>query len=158
MLRRGPRASCYRRGPAGARGRRGKEGQGSALDPLGPPAPSCAARLRRDGVQGAKPPGRLVDGVRSGAYRRASSKAACPGGGIGRRAGFRYLWPQGCGSSSLLLGTIMPRKALIPLDFEPSAQSLPETVLRRKLSAADRPQVTWQSMLLTGWLSKSGTP
>ncbi len=23
----------------------------------------------------------------------------------GRRAGFRYLWPQGCGSSSLLLGT-----------------------------------------------------
>src|SRR5258706_13412072 len=30
---------------------------------------------------------------------------SCPGGGIGRRAGFRYLWPQGCGSSSLLLGT-----------------------------------------------------
>ena len=30
----------------------------------------------------------------------------CPGGGIGRRAGFRYLWPQGRGSSSLLLGTI----------------------------------------------------
>jgi ribonuclease D len=29
----------------------------------------------------------------------------CPGGGIGRRAGFRYLWPQGRGSSSLLLGT-----------------------------------------------------
>src|SRR5262249_6126179 len=30
----------------------------------------------------------------------------CPGGGIGRRAGFRYLWPKGRGSSSLLLGTI----------------------------------------------------
>src|SRR5665647_1952264 len=30
----------------------------------------------------------------------------CPGDGIGRRAGFRYLWPQGRGSSSLLLGTI----------------------------------------------------
>src|SRR5271156_6541188 len=29
----------------------------------------------------------------------------CPGGGIGRRAGFRDLWPQGRGSSSLLLGT-----------------------------------------------------
>src|SRR5271168_3855456 len=29
----------------------------------------------------------------------------CPDGGIGRRAGFRYLWPQGRGSSSLLLGT-----------------------------------------------------
>ena len=29
-----------------------------------------------------------------------------PGGGIGRHAGFRYLWPQGRGSSSLLLGTI----------------------------------------------------
>ena len=28
-----------------------------------------------------------------------------PGGGIGRHAGFRYLWPQGRGSSSLLLGT-----------------------------------------------------
>ena len=30
----------------------------------------------------------------------------CPGGGIGRRAGFRCQWPQGRGSSSLLLGTI----------------------------------------------------
>ena len=29
----------------------------------------------------------------------------CPGGGIGRRAGFRCQWPQGRGSSSLLLGT-----------------------------------------------------
>ena len=29
----------------------------------------------------------------------------CPGGGTGRRAGFRYLWPLGHGSSSLLLGT-----------------------------------------------------
>jgi hypothetical protein len=29
-----------------------------------------------------------------------------PGGGIGRRAGFRYLWGQPRGSSSLLLGTI----------------------------------------------------
>ena len=32
-----------------------------------------------------------------------------PGGGIGRRAGFRYLWPQGRGSSSLLLGTRLRR-------------------------------------------------
>ena len=31
----------------------------------------------------------------------------CPGGGIGRRAGFRYQWPKGLGSSSLLLGTIL---------------------------------------------------
>jgi hypothetical protein len=31
--------------------------------------------------------------------------ACCPGGGIGRRAGFRYLWPQGRESSSLFLGT-----------------------------------------------------
>src|SRR6202007_1469177 len=29
----------------------------------------------------------------------------CPGGGIGRRAGFRYLWQKCRGSSSLLLGT-----------------------------------------------------
>ena len=29
----------------------------------------------------------------------------CPGGGIGRRAGFRCQWPLGRGSSSLLLGT-----------------------------------------------------
>ena len=35
-----------------------------------------------------------------------SWRPCCPGGGIGRRAGFRYLWPQGRGSSSLLLGTI----------------------------------------------------
>ena len=34
------------------------------------------------------------------------SSLACPGGGIGRRAGFRCQWPQGRGSSSLLLGTI----------------------------------------------------
>ena len=32
---------------------------------------------------------------------------SCPGGGIGRRAGFRCQWPQGRGSSSLLLGTIL---------------------------------------------------
>ena len=36
---------------------------------------------------------------------RTSRDIGCPGGGIGRRAGFRYLWPQGRGSSSLLLGT-----------------------------------------------------
>ena len=30
------------------------------------------------------------------------TRTLCPGGGIGRRAGFRYLWPQGRGSSSLL--------------------------------------------------------
>src|SRR5882757_5639829 len=35
----------------------------------------------------------------------------CPGGGIGRRAGFRYLWPKGRESSSLFLGTI--RRLLI---------------------------------------------
>ncbi len=35
-----------------------------------------------------------------------------PGGGIGRRAGFRYLWPQGRGSSSLLLGTNFKSLAL----------------------------------------------
>jgi hypothetical protein len=29
----------------------------------------------------------------------------CPGGGIGRRAGFRCQWPQGRGGSSPLLGT-----------------------------------------------------
>jgi hypothetical protein len=32
-------------------------------------------------------------------------RQSSPGGGIGRRAGFRCLWPQGRGSSSLLLGT-----------------------------------------------------
>ena len=36
----------------------------------------------------------------------ASNKPLSPGGGIGRRAGFRCQWPQGRGSSSLLLGTI----------------------------------------------------
>ena len=38
----------------------------------------------------------------------------CPGGGIGRRAGFRYLWPQGRGSSSLLLGTIRQAGGSLP--------------------------------------------
>ena len=38
-------------------------------------------------------------------------RSRCPGGGIGRRAGFRYLWPQGRGSSSLLLGTIVQHRA-----------------------------------------------
>ena len=37
----------------------------------------------------------------------------CPGGGIGRRAGFRCQWPQGRGSSSLLLGTIYHRTSLV---------------------------------------------
>ena len=35
----------------------------------------------------------------------AEEREESPDGGIGRRAGFRYLWPQGRGSSSLLLGT-----------------------------------------------------
>src|SRR5277367_1223875 len=36
---------------------------------------------------------------------------ACPGGGIGRRAGFRCRWAKALGSSSLLLGTILrPRR------------------------------------------------
>ena len=30
----------------------------------------------------------------------------CPGGGIGRRAGFRCQWPKGCEGSSPFLGTI----------------------------------------------------
>ena len=34
-----------------------------------------------------------------------SAPSLCPGGGIGRRAGFRCQWPLGRGSSSLLLGT-----------------------------------------------------
>ena len=38
--------------------------------------------------------------------------SSCPGGGIGRRAGFRYLWPQGFGSSSLLLGTMASSMSL----------------------------------------------
>ncbi len=36
---------------------------------------------------------------------RLSWTNGCPDGGIGRRAGFRYLWPQGRGSSSFLPGT-----------------------------------------------------
>ena len=66
-------------------------------------------------------------------WRQSASR--CPGGGIGRRAGFRYLWPKGRGSSSLL-GTIIretggrrlrsiagfpgTRNALIRLDEHPS--------------------------------------
>src|SRR5690606_20620560 len=44
-----------------------------------------------------------------------------PGGGIGRRAGFRYLWPQGRGSSSLLLGTNIPAD-------DPAGRESPMTV------------------------------
>src|SRR5215475_13283243 len=44
--------------------------------------------------------------------------SCCPGGGIGRRAGFRYLWPKGRGSSSLLLGTIPDEAAAAASDEE----------------------------------------
>src|SRR5579871_302884 len=37
--------------------------------------------------------------------RAPAAPILCPGGGIGRRAGFRYLWQKCRGSSSLLLGT-----------------------------------------------------
>src|ERR1700733_7302313 len=68
--------------------------------------------LRRHFCHGC--PGRLLTPERPRATSRAlptdRSRGprlphGCPGGGIGRRAGFRYLWPQGRGSSSLLLGT-----------------------------------------------------
>src|SRR6185437_14242723 len=53
----------------------------------------------------------------------------CPGGGIGRRAGFRYLWPQGRGSSSLLLGTTIsegdPRPAGRPVSVTLHRGDLP---------------------------------
>ena len=58
------------------------------------------------------PPASRLTFARVGATSRAlplsrsrRGTPECPGGGIGRRAGFRYLWPQGRGSSSLLLGT-----------------------------------------------------
>ena len=40
-----------------------------------------------------------------GAVKHLVVSNVCPGGGIGRRAGFRYQWLNGRGSSSLLLGT-----------------------------------------------------
>ena len=40
---------------------------------------------------------------------------ACPGGGIGRRAGFRCQWPLGRGSSSLLLGTTIMRCGIMTI-------------------------------------------
>src|SRR5512134_178181 len=59
------------------------------------------------------PHGKPIDRPKGRAYLRAvgrggrrDSSYRRPGGGIGRRAGFRYLWPRGRGSSSLLLGTI----------------------------------------------------
>ena len=39
------------------------------------------------------------------AVKHQVTSNVCPGGGIGRRAGFRYQWLNGRGSSSLLLGT-----------------------------------------------------
>ncbi len=36
---------------------------------------------------------------------RESASVHRPDGGIGRRAGFRYQWPQGRGGSSPFLGT-----------------------------------------------------
>src|SRR5579875_2028399 len=72
---------------------------------LRPPRASRGACRR-----GVPPPQAAVDGAGSADYiapptARLLRNTACPGGGIGRRAGFRYLWPQGRGSSSLLLGT-----------------------------------------------------
>src|ERR1700683_2081025 len=64
----------------------------------------------------------LVDIVQGRAYFRPA--AECPGGGIGRRAGFRYLWQQCRGSSSLLLGTTAPR----PMTHHLHRGDLPERV------------------------------
>ena len=50
----------------------------------------------------------MKDGAESDNFRKL--RQSSPGGGIGRRAGFRCLWPQGRGSSSLLLGTILTFK------------------------------------------------
>ena len=50
------------------------------------------------------PPGSPIRRPRPDRVRRRGT--VCPGGGIGRRAGFRCQWPQGRGSSSLLLGTM----------------------------------------------------
>src|SRR5579863_1777632 len=46
---------------------------------------------------------------------------ACPDGGIGRRAGFRYLWPKGRGGSSPLLGTMF--SARIEPPYQPSMRA-----------------------------------
>src|SRR5579864_3020581 len=67
---------------------------------------SCAAP-RLPPTPAAMQDGRVAVDIAGGqAYLRPTVK--CPGGGIGRRAGFRYLWQQCRGSSSLLLGTTLP--------------------------------------------------
>src|SRR5262245_3434587 len=69
---------------------------------------ACSLDLRSNRASGVAP----VDIGAPRLYLHASPRGPrphrerLPGGGIGRRAGFRYQWPQGRGSSSLLLGTI----------------------------------------------------
>src|SRR5580704_3865889 len=72
---------------------------------LGHHALPCARRQPRqpcaaDGSRLTSPGGGLI----------SARPCKCPGGGIGRRAGFRYLWQQCRGSSSLLLGTTAARR------------------------------------------------
>ncbi|VXC89123.1 hypothetical protein OCEANICA350_12190 [Oceanicaulis sp. 350] len=65
------------------------------------PESQRAQHVRNVQIIGAMP----VDSALSAPYHPRSF--TCPGGGIGRRAGFRCQFPQGSGSSSLLLGTIL---------------------------------------------------
>ena len=70
-----------------------------------PEWPSCfffKKQLDDPGVIPYKPPPPQSSGTGNG----GTDRTTCPGGGIGRRAGFRYLWQKCRGSSSLLLGTI----------------------------------------------------
>ena len=84
----------------------------------GLPGPICPGRPPNAGRSAADGAALSVDATPGEGYIAAPAgrpaisvgETCCPGGGIGRRAGFRYLWPQGRGSSSLLLGTIPLRQ------------------------------------------------
>src|SRR5690606_36209154 len=73
--------------------------------------PFPAADISDWGIRGNSRDSRGVRGQQavdtSCARHYSDAPVTSPGGGIGRRAGFRYLWPQGRGSSSLLLGTMI---------------------------------------------------
>ena len=77
---------------------------GAAMRLSRPAASSRAMKSRRDrSVTECAPP--VVDRCAPSSYHAVSLRPHAQVAEFGRRAGFRYLWPQGRGSSSLLLGT-----------------------------------------------------
>src|SRR4051812_23438287 len=87
------RCVCARMEGAPREAGRGDHMAAPVAAPIGRPGGRAAMRSWPDRLT---PKDRAYTCARSGAVSRgAAMPHRCPGGGIGRRAGFRYLWPRG---------------------------------------------------------------